>query len=151
MPPARRCVNASVADVHVVGYGNDLLNVDDDLSTDNGLNDAPDGPQLSYEDIAYGGAGRDVLIANIVDDRLLDWLAGLRDGDDLWLVLPRDVDAWWRLRDGLEVVRKDDGWAIVGEGAERARLAFAELDGDRMVYRLADGRVMEPVAAARDE
>jgi Ca2+-binding RTX toxin-like protein len=56
------------------GYGNDLLNADDDLMTNGGLNDAPDGPNLSYEDIAFGGAGRDVLIANTAGDRLIDWV-----------------------------------------------------------------------------
>jgi Ca2+-binding RTX toxin-like protein len=51
------------------GYGNDLLNADDDLDT----GDVPDGPEASYEDLAYGGAGRDVLIANTGGDRLIDW------------------------------------------------------------------------------
>ena len=55
------------------GYGNDLLNADDNQETDGGLNDLPDGPQLSYEDTAFGGAGRDVLIANTGGDRLIDW------------------------------------------------------------------------------
>jgi hypothetical protein len=56
------------------GYGNDLLNADDDLTTLDGTNQAPDGPQHFYEDIAYGGAGRDVLIANTGGDRLIDWV-----------------------------------------------------------------------------
>jgi Ca2+-binding RTX toxin-like protein len=55
------------------GWGSDLLNADDDLDTNGGLNDAPDGPEASYEDIAYGGAGRDYLIANTGGDRLIDW------------------------------------------------------------------------------
>ncbi len=63
------------------GYGDDLLNADDNLETNNGLNDAPDGTEPSYEDIAYGGAGRDVLMANVDaghgtnagGDRLIDW------------------------------------------------------------------------------
>src|SRR5207344_1684524 len=55
------------------GFGADLLNVDDDHSTASGENNAPDGPQASYEDFAYGGAGRDVLIANTGGDRLIDW------------------------------------------------------------------------------
>ncbi|UCE73891.1 MAG: hypothetical protein JSV56_12865, partial [Methanomassiliicoccales archaeon] len=54
------------------GYGCDLLNADDDLDTNGGANDAPD-TDLSYEDFAYGGAGRDVLIANTGGDRLTDW------------------------------------------------------------------------------
>ncbi len=54
------------------GYGSDLLNVDDDHDTNAGANDTPD-TDATYEDIAYGGAGRDVLIANTGGDRLIDW------------------------------------------------------------------------------
>ncbi|HXF83072.1 MAG TPA: hypothetical protein VNN19_10005, partial [bacterium] len=56
------------------GYGNDLLNADDNLATAGNANTAPDGPEASYEDRAYGGAGRDVLIANTGGDRLIDWV-----------------------------------------------------------------------------
>src|SRR5207302_9030869 len=55
------------------GWGNDLLNADDDLTTNGGLNDLPE-TQPSYEDRAYGGAGKDVLIANTGGDRLIDWV-----------------------------------------------------------------------------
>ncbi len=55
------------------GFGNDLLNADDDLTTNGGLNDQPD-THPTYEDRAYGGAGRDVLIANTGGDRLIDWI-----------------------------------------------------------------------------
>ncbi len=55
------------------GYGNDLLNVDDDLTTNSGANDKPD-THPTYEDLAYGGAGRDVLIGNTGGDRLIDWV-----------------------------------------------------------------------------
>ena len=70
------------------GFGNDLLQADDNLSagclasTPNGtctqtgitwLNDTPD-THPSYEDRAYGGAGRDVLIGNTGGDRLIDWI-----------------------------------------------------------------------------
>jgi Ca2+-binding RTX toxin-like protein len=56
------------------GFGNDLLNADDDLlgSTGSALNNTPD-TSASYEDRAFGGAGRDVLIANTGGDRLIDW------------------------------------------------------------------------------
>ncbi|MDH4073367.1 MAG: hypothetical protein OEV41_09705, partial [Gammaproteobacteria bacterium] len=53
-------------------WGDDLLNADDDHSTSGGLNDAPD-THPSYEDRAFGGAGRDRLIANTGGDRLIDW------------------------------------------------------------------------------
>jgi Ca2+-binding RTX toxin-like protein len=56
------------------GRGNDLMNADDDHSTGGGANEAPDGPEASYEDRAHGGAGRDVLIANTGGDRLIDWI-----------------------------------------------------------------------------
>ncbi len=55
------------------GWGNDLLNVDDDQTTDGNLNDTPD-THPYYEDRAYGGAGRDVLIGNTGGDRLIDWV-----------------------------------------------------------------------------
>ncbi|HZL93368.1 MAG TPA: hypothetical protein VFB99_06975, partial [Vicinamibacterales bacterium] len=55
------------------GWGNDLLNADDDHSTNGDLNDVPD-THPYYEDRAYGGAGRDVLIANTGGDRLIDWV-----------------------------------------------------------------------------
>ncbi len=60
------------------GYGDDLLNADDDHdstadASDLRANNVPDGPQASYEDRAFGGAGRDVLIANTGGDRLIDW------------------------------------------------------------------------------
>jgi RTX calcium-binding nonapeptide repeat (4 copies) len=56
------------------GAGDDLLNADDNLDTDNGLNDAPDPSPYNYGDIAYGGSGLDVLIANTSNDRLIDWV-----------------------------------------------------------------------------
>ncbi|WP_020680160.1 DUF4347 domain-containing protein [Marinobacterium rhizophilum] len=52
------------------GYGDDLLNVDDDLSTNGGLNNTPD---ADYADLAFGGAGRDIMIGNAEADRLIDW------------------------------------------------------------------------------
>ena len=61
------------------GFGNDLLNADDDHETDTADvdgqydNESPD-TQPYYEDRAYGGAGRDILIANTGGDRLIDWV-----------------------------------------------------------------------------
>jgi Ca2+-binding RTX toxin-like protein len=55
------------------GWGDDLMNADDDHSTGGGLNESPD-THPSYEDRAYGGAGRDVLIGNTGGDRLIDWV-----------------------------------------------------------------------------
>ncbi|NRB01204.1 MAG: hypothetical protein HRU32_15580, partial [Rhodobacteraceae bacterium] len=70
------------------GYGNDLIGADDKLdslgvddpSTPGvnealvvGINEVPD-EDISYEDFAFGGAGRDFLIANTSGDRLVDWV-----------------------------------------------------------------------------
>jgi len=64
------------------GRGDDLLNADDDHDSPQNerseapipdrANDTPDS-HPSYEDIAYGGAGRDVIIGNTGGDRLIDW------------------------------------------------------------------------------
>jgi hypothetical protein len=61
------------------GFGADMLDVDDDKSTNPntaglGENDIPEGPQIDIQDRAFGGAGRDVLIANTGGDRLIDWV-----------------------------------------------------------------------------
>lgn len=61
------------------GWGNDLMQADDNLDTDTagvpGVsdNESPD-THPTYEDRAYGGAGRDVLIGNTGGDRLIDWV-----------------------------------------------------------------------------
>lgn len=58
------------------GLGNDILNADDDLETNGGLNDVSDTGVLvpsETADIAYGGGGRDILIGNTGADRLVDW------------------------------------------------------------------------------
>ncbi|MFL6033989.1 MAG: HYR domain-containing protein, partial [Gaiellaceae bacterium] len=70
------------------GWGNDLMNADDDLAAgcvsaanngtclqygDTWLNDIPD-THPSYEDRVFGGAGLDVLIGNTGGDRLIDWV-----------------------------------------------------------------------------
>jgi Ca2+-binding RTX toxin-like protein len=50
------------------GWGDDLANLDDKLSTFTGPDTNP-----SWEDLVYGGAGRDVMIGNTGGDRLIDW------------------------------------------------------------------------------
>ncbi|OUR78342.1 hypothetical protein A9Q83_08220 [Alphaproteobacteria bacterium 46_93_T64] len=55
------------------GRGDDMLNMDDDHDTNGGLNDDPDAYQ-SYSDIAYDGAGRDVMILNTGADRAIGWV-----------------------------------------------------------------------------
>ena len=57
------------------GFGNDLLDTDDDKETASGANNVPDErTDFFYADIAFGGGGRDVLIANTGKDRIIDWV-----------------------------------------------------------------------------
>ena len=55
------------------GLGDDLLNADDNHDTGGGTNDVPDAVEFADADFAFGGNGRDVLIANTGADRLFDW------------------------------------------------------------------------------
>jgi hypothetical protein len=76
--------------------------------------------------------------ARAVYTQLLAHLKHLRDQKHVWLALPGEVDQWWRDRNRMTLVRRGDSWRIEGPGCERARVAYAVLDGDRVVYRLAD-------------
>jgi len=69
-------------------------------------------------------------------ESLLDFLAHLRAQENLWLPLPRDVDRWWRERSAMRLVPKGGSWQIEGAGNERARIAWASLEGERLVYSL---------------
>jgi Ca2+-binding RTX toxin-like protein len=55
------------------GWGDDVINSDDNLDTHGGLNDQTD-TNPSYEDFDFGGAGRDVHFANTGGDRMIDWV-----------------------------------------------------------------------------
>ncbi len=72
-------------------------------------------------------------------ESLLDYLRQLISREKLWAPLPGDVDRWWRARSQMKLVSRGDGWEIEGPEKERARLAYAVLDGDRVVYELARG------------
>jgi hypothetical protein len=67
---------------------------------------------------------------------LLDQLVRLRDAGSCWIPLAGEVERWWRTRSRLTLVADGDGWRVEGEGKERARVAYAELDGTQLVYRL---------------
>jgi hypothetical protein len=71
-------VGGTGRDVMYSGWGDDLINADDNLDTNGGLNNGFDAvsndTNPSHEDLAFGGAGRDVLILNTNGDRGIDWL-----------------------------------------------------------------------------
>jgi hypothetical protein len=72
--------------------------------------------------------------------RLLAHLARLREEGRIWIALPQQVNDWWRLRARMRLVYSRTGWTIEGEGQERARIAYASLKGDRLVYSLEPAR-----------
>ena len=67
---------------------------------------------------------------------LLGLYARLRRDQDVWMPLPGEANTWWRQRSQLRLVRKDEEWRIEGPGKERAVLAFASLENDRLTYQL---------------
>ena len=65
---------------------------------------------------------------------LLEHLRGIVSREKIWSALPGEVDVWWRARNEMRIVRRGADWEIAGPGSERAQLAYASLDGDRVVY-----------------
>jgi hypothetical protein len=66
--------------------------------------------------------------------QLLAHVRQLREQGALWMALPGDVECWWRRRHAMAVVREGDSWRIEGPGSERARLAYARIVDDEIVY-----------------
>jgi len=73
-----------------------------------------------------------------VYEDLLAYLRDLREKAAAWFALPREVDAWWRARSQMSIVRHGNSWRIEGPGADRAVLAFANNIKGKVVYELAD-------------
>lgn len=67
---------------------------------------------------------------------LLEYLSSLRSEARLQIVLPGEINAWWRTRQSLRIVRDRNRWSIVGRGSERARLAYARRQGEAISYHL---------------
>jgi hypothetical protein len=68
---------------------------------------------------------------------LLVYIQELRADQGVWGALPGEVDRWWRERSAMRLVPAGAGWRIEGTGSNRARLAYARLEGDKLVYELA--------------
>lgn len=67
---------------------------------------------------------------------LLDHLVSLREAGRCWIALPGEVERWWRARSRMALVAHGDRWRIEGENTERARVAWAELHEDELIYRV---------------
>jgi hypothetical protein len=77
---------------------------------------------------------------------LLNYLSSLRAEGKLWAALPQDVNFWWRNRSQMKLVQHGDQWHIEGPDKDRARVAFATLEGDRLIYSLGETSRARPVA-----
>jgi hypothetical protein len=69
---------------------------------------------------------------------LLAYLAKLRSTAELWIALPGEINTWWRQRSKMELCFDGRRWNVHGEGAGRARVAFARLQGEKVVYEVAE-------------
>ena len=68
--------------------------------------------------------------------QLLRFLNTLRAKENLWITTPGSLNEWWRTRSTLNLVPDGSGWRIRGAGRERARIAFARLEGDTIRYEI---------------
>jgi hypothetical protein len=80
-------------------------------------------------------------------EKLLSRLASLRAHINLWAPLPRELNSWWRQRSRFELMHDGKEWKVVGEGSERASVAYASFNGERLAYRL-EGKKFDPEHAA---
>jgi hypothetical protein len=66
---------------------------------------------------------------------LLRHLSQLRAEGKIWIALPGEVANWWRLRDKMTAVHRDDIWHVAGPSADRAVLSHAFSDGVNLSYK----------------
>jgi hypothetical protein len=69
-------------------------------------------------------------------EQLLGYLADLRTNHNLWIAQPRDINNWWRARAQMQLVHDGDTWRVEGIGSERARVAYARAEGNKITYRV---------------
>jgi hypothetical protein len=67
---------------------------------------------------------------------LLTYLSSLRAQENVWVTLPGEVNSWWRARSRMTLVCEAGRWHIEGPQKERARIGYARVENDRIVYRL---------------
>ena len=71
-------------------------------------------------------------------EALLRRLTQLRESLSLWFALPREVNAWWRQRSQMTLVRDGRGWRAEGEGAQEAVVAYASMADGRLIYQVGE-------------
>lgn len=69
---------------------------------------------------------------------LLGYLSQLRREENVWIALPAEINRWWRARNSMRLVSDRGRWQIEGPQKGRARIAYARLENDHLVYRVED-------------
>jgi hypothetical protein len=77
--------------------------------------------------------------ARKVYESLLAYLRQIVEHDKIWMALPGEVDQWWRARSQMKLVAAGDTWKIEGPDCDRARIAYATLDGHGIKYSVENG------------
>ncbi len=67
-------------------------------------------------------------------EQLLRHLADLRNNNNLWIPRPGEINDWWRARAQMQLVQEHGTWRVEGEGSERARVAYARVEGNGIAY-----------------
>ena len=67
---------------------------------------------------------------------LLSFLRQLGQEKRIWFAVAGEIDHWWRARSQMRLVEYGGSWRIEGRGAERAKVAFAKIAGDRLEYEV---------------
>lgn len=68
---------------------------------------------------------------------LLKMLRAFADQRNMWLALPGEVNNWWRERAAMRLEQENGDWVIRGKGSERATLAYATLENEKVKYAFA--------------
>jgi hypothetical protein len=68
--------------------------------------------------------------------QLLEYLSELRAQEELYIALPGEIAAWWKMRGEMKLLNAGGSWKIIGEGSERARVACAIRVNDKLVYEM---------------
>jgi len=82
-----------------------------------------------------------------VYEELLQHIAELSQQKSIWISTPSQVNQWWRQRAQMRLAKGPNGWMIENPGDDRGQVAYASLDGDRVVYEIEQptrGHVAEP-------
>jgi hypothetical protein len=79
---------------------------------------------------------------------LLKHLVKLSEEKSVWLTTPSEVNKWWRQRAQMKLVPTANGWSIENPGDGRARIAYASLKGDRVVYEVESSTAAEYASGA---